>query len=90
MSTWTIASAAVGVGIAAAAIALFPDANMSAVGAVIGAIAPAVGLSVFFLTTVLVIAPIVEKVSTCFAKPSVDPVIEVPDTGTPGQTEPGK
>ncbi|WP_265029954.1 hypothetical protein [Wolbachia endosymbiont (group A) of Philonthus cognatus] len=61
----TFASAAIGVGLAAAATAIFPGAMLGAAlaGAVIGVIAPIAGLFVGGIVNEHIISPIVEKIS---------------------------
>ncbi|WP_353285159.1 hypothetical protein [Wolbachia endosymbiont (group A) of Beris morrisii] len=69
----TLASAAIGVGLAAAATAIFPGAMLgmesaALAGAIIGVIAPIVGI----LATQCVIFPIAEKVNEYIISPIVE------------------
>ncbi|MDG7053491.1 MAG: hypothetical protein LKM45_06500 [Wolbachia endosymbiont of Alcedoecus sp.] len=69
------AGAAIGVGLAAAATAIFPGAMLGAgsaalTGAVIGAIAPIAGI----LATEYIIAPIAEKVNEYILSPMIETV----------------
>lgn len=71
------ASAAIGVGLAAAATAIFPGAMLGAgsaalTGAVIGAIAPIAGFS----ATTYIIKPIAEKVNEYILSPMIEKVKE--------------
>ncbi|MDR3131949.1 MAG: DUF3482 domain-containing protein [Rickettsiales bacterium] len=70
-----VAGAAIGVGLAAAATAIFPGAMLGAgsaalTGAVIGAIAPIAGI----LATEYIIAPIAEKVNEYILSPMIEKV----------------
>jgi hypothetical protein len=70
-----IAGTAIGVGLAAAATAIFPGVMLgmgsaAGIGALIGSIAPVVGLFV----TGFIIEPLVNKVSECFTSPEVEQI----------------